>query len=175
MMTGLRPKASDSGPVNNVPSPMPSTKLVMISCARFGRSGDRSARDFGIAGSIASMRKGDRREQHRHQGDEFALGQGVSALASWSSAASSSMISLITSTKFGRLRAGDGVLLGHDKGRHAGHALLAARHRGRWMSSMSASAAQQLADHRGVHPGGVGDIGQHFDDRRCRGLRRNRP
>ena len=40
MRTRFLPKASDRGPVNSVPTPMPRTKLVTTSCAAFGASGD---------------------------------------------------------------------------------------------------------------------------------------
>ena len=55
MMIGLRPKASDSGPANSVPIPMPSTKEVRINCAALGASGVSSAAIWGRAGSIESM------------------------------------------------------------------------------------------------------------------------
>jgi hypothetical protein len=54
---GFRPNASDNGPVNNVPIPIPRTKLVMINCARLGASGVSSAVISGIAGSIESTEK----------------------------------------------------------------------------------------------------------------------
>ena len=56
-ITRLRPSASDSGPTTSVPSPMPRTKLVRISCARLASWGDSSAAISGSAGSIASMEK----------------------------------------------------------------------------------------------------------------------
>jgi len=57
MMVFLRPKASDSGPANSVPMPMPSTKLVSTSCAWLGRSGVSSRAICGRAGSIESIEK----------------------------------------------------------------------------------------------------------------------
>jgi len=58
-----------------VPIPMPSTKLVMISCALFRLSGLSAAPICGKAGSIASIEKRDRRHHHSHQRDEFGLAQ----------------------------------------------------------------------------------------------------
>ena len=53
----LRPNVSDSGPLNRVPSPIPTMKADRISCARFGLSGTSSAAMSGIAGSMLSMEK----------------------------------------------------------------------------------------------------------------------
>ena len=57
MITVLRPKASESGPVTKVPSPMPKTKLVMMNWARFGAPGLSSSAISGMAGSIESIEK----------------------------------------------------------------------------------------------------------------------
>src|SRR6056297_1065318 len=56
-MTGLRPKASESGPVKKVPIPMPTRKEDRISCAALGASGLSLAAISGRAGSIESIEK----------------------------------------------------------------------------------------------------------------------
>ena len=57
VMTGLRPKVSDSGPATNSPTPMPAMKAVSTSWARFTFSGVRVWAICGSAGSIESMEK----------------------------------------------------------------------------------------------------------------------
>ena len=59
-MTGLRPKASDSGPNNNWPKALPSRKRPITSWASFGSLTARSAPIWGRAGSIASMESATR-------------------------------------------------------------------------------------------------------------------
>jgi hypothetical protein len=57
MITGLRPSVSETGPATSSPSPMPPTKAVSTSWARFTLPGDSSAAICGSAGSMESMEK----------------------------------------------------------------------------------------------------------------------
>jgi hypothetical protein len=76
MMTRLRPKASERGPVKRVPIPMPRTKLVTTSCAAFGASGERVAAISGQGGQHRVDGNRDGGEEHGDERHEFDLRDG---------------------------------------------------------------------------------------------------
>jgi hypothetical protein len=80
-MVVFRPMESDSGPATSVPAPMPSTKVVSTSCARFTASGRELRRDLGQGGQHRVDGEGDGGEEHRDHRDELALAQVPARLA----------------------------------------------------------------------------------------------
>ncbi|MEJ2035708.1 MAG: hypothetical protein P8X69_06375 [Maritimibacter sp.] len=50
-----RPKLSENGPMNSCPTPVPSTKKEITSCARVGSSGEKAEVSSGMAGRIESI------------------------------------------------------------------------------------------------------------------------
>ena len=52
---GRRPKLSDRGPANNMPSPNPRNKAVMMNCASLASETDNSAPISASAGNIISV------------------------------------------------------------------------------------------------------------------------